>query len=83
MGAINVNPARFTSTTGTPGRVIPNLVMGQGEQLPLASKIADLITVENAPIRNGLADEIARVLRPGGYISARASLRVCCTQRRS
>ncbi len=65
-GAINVNPQRLTSTTGAPGRPIPNLVVARGEQLPFADAIADLVTVENAPIRPGMAEEIARVLKPGG-----------------
>ena len=30
--------------------------------------VADLVTVESAPLRAGAADEIARVLRPGGEI---------------
>lgn len=67
-GAINVNPIGSTSTTGAPGRPIPNLVMGRAEALPLASGVADLVTVENAPLRAGAADEIARVLKPGGQV---------------
>lgn len=65
-GAINVNPAPMTSTTGTPGRRIPDLVVGRGEALPVAAAVADLVTVENAPLRAGAAEEIARVLKPGG-----------------
>lgn len=67
-GAINVNPNALTSTTGTPGRPIPNLVAGRGEQLPFANAIADMVTVESAPIRPGAAEEIARVLKPGGLV---------------
>ena len=67
-GAINVNPSAVTSTTGAPGRPIPNLVAGRGEQLPFASAIADMVTVESAPIRAGAAEEIARVLKPGGTV---------------
>ena len=67
-GAFNVNPMGLTSTTGTPGRPIPNLVVGRAEALPIADHVADLVTVESAPIRPGAADEIARVLRPGGEI---------------
>lgn len=67
-GAINVNPARVTSTTGGPGRPVPNLVLGRGEALPIASGVADVVTVEHAPLRPGAADEIARVLKPGGIV---------------
>jgi SAM-dependent methyltransferase len=67
-GAINVNPQALTSTTGTPGRPIPSLVVARGERLPFADAIADLVTVENAPLRPGAADEIARVLKPGGTV---------------
>lgn len=63
-----MNPVTSTSTTGSPGRAIPQLLVGRGEQLPIASSVVDLVTVENAPIRNGLADEIARVLTPGGRV---------------
>ena len=67
-GAINVNPMGLTSTTGAPGRPIPNLVVGRGEALPIADEVADLVTVESAPIREHAADEIARVLKPGGTV---------------
>ncbi len=67
-GAINVNSGVVTSTTGAPGRPIPNLVAGRGEQLPFASSVADMVTVESAPLRAGAADEIARVLKPGGIV---------------
>jgi hypothetical protein len=67
-GALNVNPMGLTSTTGEAGRPIPNLVVGRGEALPIADHVADLVTVESAPLRPGAADEIARVLRPGGEI---------------
>lgn len=66
--AINVNPLRTTTTTGTPGRPIPNLVVGHGERMPFADHVADLVTVENAPLRTDTIDEIARVLKPGGVV---------------
>jgi hypothetical protein len=67
-GAINVNPMGLTSTTGAPGRPIPHLVVGRGEALPIADHVADVVTVESAPIREGAAQEIARVLAPGGEV---------------
>lgn len=67
-GAINVNPQGLTTTTGVPGRPIPDLVVARGEALPFASGVADMVTVENAPIRDATLDEIARVLKPGGTV---------------
>ena len=73
-GAINLNPGTTTTTTGTPGQPIPNLLPGRGENMPLPGQFATFITVENAPItpaRQGLPGtpaEIARVLEPGGQV---------------
>lgn len=67
-GAINLNPGRFTTTTGVPGRSIPNLVRGRGEALPFRSNAADTIILENAPIRAQTASEIGRVIRSGGEV---------------
>jgi hypothetical protein len=67
-GAINLNPRRETTTTGIPGRRIPRLVQGLGEQMPFRSQIADLLTVENTPLRPGAAAELGRIIRPGGII---------------
>ncbi len=71
--AINVNPGMPgrpagqlpTTMTGGP---IPNLVVARGEQLPFANGAADLITIENTPITQRTASEVARVIRPGGEI---------------
>jgi hypothetical protein len=66
--AINVNPRTLTTTTGEPGRQIPNLVQALGEKLPFKARVADLITVENTPLKAGAAEQIARVIKPGGEI---------------
>lgn len=67
-GAINLNPSRVTSTTGTPGRPIPRHVQGVGEKMPFPARSAHELIVENAPIRPGTARELARVIKPGGTI---------------
>ena len=37
--------------------------------MPIADHVADLVTSENGPVRMpGLADEIARIIAPGGII---------------
>ena len=67
-GAINLNPGLTTTTTGRPGQPIPNLVQGFAEKLPFASRSADRLIVESAPLRPGAAAEMARVIRPGGVV---------------
>ena len=69
--ALNLNPGRLTSTTGKPGRPIPRLVQGAGEQMPFPAQVADEIRLENAPLRRGAAGELARVIKPGGRIVLR------------
>jgi len=66
--ATNVNPNNVTSTTGAPGRPIPNHVPGTGQKLPFGNGVADGISLENAPILPETAAEIARVIKPGGSI---------------
>ncbi len=66
--ANNVNPNTTTSTTGTPGRVIPNRVPGRGEKLPFPDRHADGISLENTPLSAQTAAEIVRVIKPGGSI---------------
>lgn len=66
--AVNLNPRRETTTSGVPGRPIPRLVQGLGEQMPFRSQTADVLTVENTPLRPGAAAELGRVIRSGGII---------------
>jgi SAM-dependent methyltransferase len=66
--AYNLNPRTTTTTTGIPGQPIPNLVLGVGERMPFPDHSANLITIENAPIRPRAASELARVIKPGGTI---------------
>jgi len=66
--AINVNPERLTTTTGLPGRPIPNLIVGTGEALPVRAASVDKVLVENAALRPGSEREIARVLKRGGTV---------------
>ncbi|WP_305885087.1 RHS repeat-associated core domain-containing protein [Pleionea sp. CnH1-48] len=66
--AINLNPGTLTTTTGAAGKPIPNLVQGVGNQMPFKSNAADVITLQNAPISNATASEIARVIKSGGKV---------------
>lgn len=72
-GAINIGMAERTSTTGINNSRVPNLIYrsfsAKDATLPIADHAADLVTSENGPIRiKGLAEEIARIIAPGGTI---------------
>ncbi|CAH1388056.1 eCIS core domain-containing protein [Candidatus Nitrotoga sp. M5] len=72
-GAINIGMAERTSTTGIHNSRVPNLIYrrfsSKDARLPIADHAADLVTSENGPIRiQGLAEEIARIIAPGGTI---------------
>lgn len=74
--AINIGMAERTSTTGVNNTRVPNLIYRRfsgsdaaKNKIPIADHIADLVTSENGPIGfPGLADEIARIIAPGGTI---------------
>jgi hypothetical protein len=75
-GAINLGILDRTSTTGVSGSRVPNFIYRRFSgkdvtvnKIPIADHIADLVTAENGPIGfPGLADEIARIIAPGGTI---------------
>lgn len=73
-GAINIGRAERTTTTGIRDSRVPNLIHRDfspkdANVLPIADHTADLVTAENGPIgRPGLAEEIARIIAPGGTI---------------
>ncbi|MBN9561712.1 MAG: DUF4157 domain-containing protein [Alphaproteobacteria bacterium] len=75
-GAINIGDAMRKTTTGVHGTPVPNLIYrhfsgkdAAANKLPFADHVADLITSENGPLMlPGLAEEIARVIAPGGTI---------------
>jgi len=73
-GAVNIGMAERTSTTGISDSRVPNLIYRRfsskdANALPIADHTADLVTSENGPIGYpGIADEIARILAPGGTV---------------
>jgi len=72
-GAINIGVAERTSTTGIYNSRVPNLIYrrfsAKDATLPITDHAADLVTSENGPIGiQGLAEEIARIIAPGGTI---------------
>jgi RHS repeat-associated protein len=62
-GAINVN-RNPSAGPGEPN--FPNLVQGNSGNLPIRSGSANLVTIENTPIRN--PGELGRIVKPGGMI---------------
>jgi hypothetical protein len=72
--AINIGMAERTSTTGIQDSRVPYLIYRRfsskdANALPIADHTADLVTSENGPIGYpGLAEEIARIIAPGGTI---------------
>ncbi|HEX6369268.1 MAG TPA: DUF4157 domain-containing protein [Longimicrobium sp.] len=72
-GAINIGMSERTSTTGINDSRVPHLIYrrfsAKDARLPIADHAADLVTAENGPLRiPGLAEEIARIIAPGGTI---------------
>ncbi|MDP1681563.1 MAG: DUF4157 domain-containing protein [Burkholderiales bacterium] len=75
-GAINIGMAERTSSTGIHDSRVPNLIYrkfsAKDATLPIADHAADLVTSESGPIGiPGLAEEIARIIAPGGTIVLR------------
>lgn len=73
-GAVNIGMATRSSTTGVSGTRVPNLIYRRFSgtdlnRLPIADHAADVVTSENGPLGlPGLAEEIARIIAPGGTI---------------
>ncbi|MBT5094981.1 MAG: hypothetical protein HOM21_12085 [Halobacteriovoraceae bacterium] len=68
LDAININPGRYTSTTGEAGRTIPRHIYGLGQDLPIPDRAVDQLTLENTPLNGPIIEEILRVMRPRGKI---------------
>jgi hypothetical protein len=72
--AINIGMAeRVSANSGISGSRVPNLIYRRFSDitnvLPIADHTADLVTSESGPIGlPGLAEEIARIIAPGGTI---------------
>jgi Domain of unknown function (DUF4157) len=73
-GAVNIGIQPRTTTTGISGTRVPNLIYRRfsskdANHIPIADHVADLITSESGPLMYpGLAQEIARIIAPGGII---------------
>ncbi|MGO8752247.1 MAG: RHS repeat-associated core domain-containing protein, partial [Thermoguttaceae bacterium] len=69
-GAINVNIQPMTSTTGKAGRPIPLFFARVGTEAPLvfSNRTVKSIFIENTPISEATANEVARVIAAEGII---------------
>jgi hypothetical protein len=69
--AWNLNP-RVRRTFGPRrGEVIPRLIRGRGESIPLADGTVDVLFVERTPLRSQTLREILRVAKPRARIILR------------
>ena len=68
QGAINLNPNPLTTTTGESGRFIPNWLPGSGGNIPIESRVVDIVYLENAPIQLKTMGEVLRIITPRGQI---------------
>ncbi|PRP86804.1 hypothetical protein PROFUN_05021 [Planoprotostelium fungivorum] len=63
------NDTPTTTDSSYKREVIPNLILGEAQQLPFKDGFADHIILQNSPINQQIIGEIERVIRPGGTIS--------------
>lgn len=66
---VNVNPDTTVSSGPTTGQPIPNLVLGYGQNLPFQDAFADEICAQSVPFSAEWAEEMVRVIKPGGRLS--------------
>jgi len=72
--AWNLNP-RIRKTVGSQrGELIPLLIRGRGESIPLADGIVDVLIVERTPLRLATLTEMLRVARPTAKIVMRHAI---------
>jgi len=69
--AWNLNPSRVRAFGPQRGELIPRLIQGRGESIPLADGTVDVLIVERTPLRPATLAEIARVARSTATIVLR------------
>ena len=72
--AWNLNPRRTKTFGRDRGQLIPRLIVGRGDRIPLFDASVDLAIVERMPLRVGTVCEIARVAKPTAIIVLRHAL---------
>lgn len=69
--AWNLNPSRVRTLGPDKGRLIPRLIVGRADAVPLCDQSVDHVLVERAPLTRAAVREIARVVAPGGTVVLR------------
>jgi ubiquinone/menaquinone biosynthesis C-methylase UbiE len=66
--AINLNRSRYKTLGPKRGELIPRLIVGRADAIPLADDSVARVVVERTPLNPAALAEIARVVSPGGVI---------------
>lgn len=66
--AINLNRSRHKTLGPNRGTVIPRLIVGRADAIPLADRSVARVVVERTPLSPAALAEIARVILPGGVV---------------
>ena len=69
--AWNLNPRSRKTLGRQRGELIPLLIQGRGERIPLRDRTVDVLIVERMPLRVATLSEILRVARPSARIILR------------
>jgi hypothetical protein len=69
--AWNLNPRSRKTLGQQRGELIPRLIQGRGEGIPLPDRTVDVLIVERTPLRLATLSEMLRVARPSARIILR------------
>ncbi len=69
--AWNLNPSLVKTKGSERGRMIPRLIRGRAEAIPLLDQSVDCLIVERTPLRRRALEEIRRVITPTGLVILR------------
>lgn len=69
--ACNINPRQYKTIGPQRGQVIPRLLMGRADSIPLPNECADAVIVERTPLSKRAIIEIARIAKSGALIVLR------------
>lgn len=71
QAAWNLNPSPVKTKGADRGSLIPRLILGRAELIPLPDKSVDRLIVERTPLRRRALEEIRRVATPTGLVILR------------
>jgi ubiquinone/menaquinone biosynthesis C-methylase UbiE len=66
--AINLNRSRYKTLGPNRGELIPRLIVGRADAIPLDDHSVTRVVVERTPLSPAAIAEIARVVAPGGVV---------------